>query len=224
MCPNTHFLITFADKLSVICILRSVLTLAHSITSATCFIRLFCRHSILCLPLSLTFPRLSAANLCSDCQKNESVLSAWKKIIFFARPPVTCHHVKEQTRQDKNPVCVGGGRNGVSLRERIRARPTRHSQEVLGGKWAEWGTPLCHISPSGCVWPACTHNIIYLYMSAFFFPLLSLSIFSSLFFGPMFWSSPLYLPLPSAVSLCLPPVAHLWIYRSTVWWCQVHLI
>lgn len=44
----------------------------------------------------------------------------------------------------KNPVFVegrwgGGGRNGVCLRERIRARLSRHTQELLGAKLGRMG-------------------------------------------------------------------------------------
>lgn len=108
-----------------------------------------CHHSILCLSFFHSLPLvylwlLAAANLCSDCQKNESVLSAWK-IIFFARPPLTCYHVKVEKR-GKKTVCVWGwGRNGVSLRERIRARPITRSQEVQWESGPD-GTHPCSVS------------------------------------------------------------------------------
>lgn len=107
VCPAIHFLITLLDKLSVICILRTILM--HSIAA----LKYHLFHDALTLPLFTLSPSLcliypwllTAANLCSYCEKNECVLSAWK-IIFFTRPPLNCYHVKVQK----------GGRKKSSLR------------------------------------------------------------------------------------------------------------
>lgn len=110
VCPAIHFLITLLDKLSVICILRTILM--HSIAA----LKYHLFHDALTLPLFTLSPSLcliypwllTAANLCGYCEKNECVLSAWK-IIFFTRPPLNCYHVKVQKGgEEKNPVCVGG--------------------------------------------------------------------------------------------------------------------
>ena len=153
MCPNTCFLITCTDKRCVL--FESCGPVPNSITKTICCIVLLCCHATLLSPppVLLAIARLSAAPGCSDCQKNESILSTWK-LIFFATSSVNLLSCESK---QKNPVFVegrwGAGMVFVSERGLGPGHPDIH-RNCWGQKWAGWDTPMSHASPSGRVCPA----------------------------------------------------------------------
>ena len=138
MCPNTCFLITCTDKRCVL--FESCGPVPNSITKTICCIVLLCCHATLLSPPqfyspSLVYLRLPAAVIV----KRMKAFYPHENSSSLQRPPLTCCHVKVNKggqKIKKSSFCRGevGGRNGVCLRERIRARPSRHTQELLGAK------------------------------------------------------------------------------------------
>lgn len=203
MCPNIGSLITFSQISSVFFAssvrfnTRSQHHKHHLFHHAFFF---FCHHSILCLSFFLSLPLIilllmAAANLCSDCQKNESVLSAWK-IIFFARPPLTCYHVKVQReRGGKTQSVHGGGEAGmVSVSERGLGPGQSHVHRRCRGKVGRMGHTLV------------SHRLgIFLFF--FFLPPFLHFLFFPCSLSP---SYSLYLPVSPAPSLRPIPSTHLW--------------
>lgn len=165
---------------------------------------------------------MAAANLCSDCQKTESILST-SEINFFTRRPLSCYHVKVQ-REDKKKIhfFAQGDAGMVSASESGLGPGQPDIHRNCWGKVGRTGhTFVSYLTVWMCL--SCltvegNNLLIFLYVSV------SFPICHSLFFFPLsLWTFVFILNLlcllPSAVSLCplpLTPVAHLWIYRSTV--------
>lgn len=180
---------------------------------------------------------LAAANLCGVHQKIESTLSAWKKqkqnclLYTSSFNLLLCESTAEREIERegwKNPVCVEGRGGSVGLRERIRARPARRSQELKVGRTRH--TLVSHLTVwvcLSCLTAEGKKQIIFLCVLCLSPPppqppLLCLFLLfppASLEFSLSCTSF-----ISSSLSFLLPPVAHLWLYRSTVWWFQVYLI
>lgn len=181
---HSHFLITFTDKLCVICI-----SLSNSI----------CAHSILrplvseCFPFFTSFTGVSC-NSSNACHKG-------KHFICFTLS--SDHDIS--TEIEKNPVCLRTGTVSVSVRG---LRPGKADIHRIW-KWADRDTPSCRISSWGCVCPAYqlkekkAHGIIF---------------FCLVLFLPLICASLLMFPDHLTHFTHFSPVAHLWIYRSSVWW------
>lgn len=159
MCSNTHFLITVTSKPGVICILLPVLRAASQLSLVTpCFSASALYFTFASPPFhslsSVYLWLLAAANLCSDFQRNDSILNT----IFFCTSSfnlLSFNSTEERTKK-KNPVCVGGEREAemVSVSERgLGPCKTRHSQELLegGGGSGPNGTHPCVIPHCLCV-------------------------------------------------------------------------
>lgn len=143
MCPNIRFLIKFTDKLSVIFILSPVLTQHH--TSLVSWQFFAATPNQFCFSFSLIIPCLlvATANLRSHWSTD---LVLFQILYRYSFNLLSRKNTEEGAK--KIWFCTEGCRNGVSLRERIRARPSRHRQKLLG----ESGPTRTHPCVISTVW------------------------------------------------------------------------
>lgn len=134
---------------------------------------------------------MAAANLCSDCQKTESILSTWE-INFFTRRPLTCYHVKVQ-REDKKKIqfFAQGDAGMVSASERGLGPGQPDTHRNCWGKVGRTGhTFVSYLAVWMCL--SCLtvegdNLLIFLYVSVSF-PFGHSLFFSLSLFGPLFLS------------------------------------